>query len=58
MLRWMFMENYWQEVVAILVSVQSKIYERIIFLKVSAQYLPDVHVFPQYTKLVKKIILL
>lgn len=35
----------------------NKIYEKI-FINVSAQYLPEVHGFPQYTKLGKKIILL
>lgn len=36
----------------------NKIHERIRFINVSAQYLPDVHAFPQYTKLGRKIILL
>lgn len=58
-LRLMFMENYLQEAVASLVSVQSiRFMKGSYFINVSAQYLPDVHVFPQYTKLGKKIILL
>lgn len=53
------MENYLQEAVAILVSVQLiRITKGSYFINVSAQYLPDVHVFPQYMKLDKTIVLL